>query len=151
MEQTDFEKHEQIIYFSDNFTTTHDKNEMRLWMEVDGTMSDTPQEHVQFFFLPSTSAHLHKEFAFSHYYLFRSPHFQQMIGKPLVDIMCDSVIHQLSNYFLSCFCMWSLYGCWEHTSKLNKAIPTRKELSARCIDYLPSSGIVQLVIQLHLG
>lgn len=47
MVQTGFEKHEQIIYFGDNFTIIHNNNEIWSCMEEDGVMSDTPKEHMR--------------------------------------------------------------------------------------------------------
>lgn len=52
MEQTDFSRHEQIIYFSYDFTTAHYENEVRSCIEADGTMSGPQQELVRFLFLP---------------------------------------------------------------------------------------------------
>lgn len=47
MVQTGFEKHEQIIYFGDDFTIIHNNNEIRSCMKVDGIMSDTRKEHMR--------------------------------------------------------------------------------------------------------
>lgn len=47
MVQTGFEKHEQITYFGDNFTITYNNNEISSCIEEDGTMSDTPKEHMR--------------------------------------------------------------------------------------------------------
>lgn len=52
MEQTDFSHHEQIIYFSYDFTIAHYENEVRSCIEADGTMSGPQQELVRFLFLP---------------------------------------------------------------------------------------------------
>lgn len=68
---------------------------------------------------------------------------------PLVSVMWDSIIHQLSKCSLSSFYRQLLYWVLEHTGEWNWC-SYGTFLSGR-VDHFPNSIVIQLVIKLHLG